>query len=243
MGLSFPLYFKNFSEEKMLKEDIYKIKFDKLQPWVNDIFHAVKKDLRNDHLLKTPSFVQKHFPKRALDKLTTEEFAAAYLKEIAEGDEELGEKVVARWVMKNAELYQFFATELGKVNPKFDEIESLSPEFSAHLLNTSVTQYGAIATYIFCVMNAVVLTEQQLAKLRELAIAEGTAVHKLPEKGSFESMEALREHYEKEMRKLTEKYEKRLQGVERKYVQDVDGLKKQISGLHKKLGEKSVTAG
>ena len=220
----------------MIKEDTYRIKFDKLQPWINDIFQAVKKDLRNDHLLKTPSFVQKYFPKRALDKLTNEEFAAAYLKEIAEGDEELGEKVVARWVMKNAELYQFFATELSKVNPKFDEIESLPPEVSSFLLNTSVGQYGATATYIFCVMNAVVLTEEQLSRLREMAIAESAQAKTQEEKRSFVSIDSLREHYEKEIRKLTEKYEKRMQGLERKYVQDVDGLKKQIAQLHKKLG-------
>ena len=127
----------------MIKEDSYKIKFDKLQPWINDIFQAVKKDLRNEHLLKTPSFVQKHFSKKAVDKLTVQEFAGAYQKEIADGDEDLGGRVVARWVLKNAELYQFFASELSKINPKFDEIESISNETSAFLLNASIRQFGA----------------------------------------------------------------------------------------------------
>lgn len=224
----------------MIKEDPYRIKFEKLQPWIVDIFQVLKKDLRNDHLLKTPSFAQKHFPKRGLDKLSNEEFAAAYVKEISEGDEELGEKVVARWVMKNAELYHFFATELSKINPKFDEIESLTPEISSFLLNTSVSQFGACATYIFCVMNAVVLADEPLQKLRESAIAE--KVHTAPEeeKQSFETIEVVREHYTKEIRKLTEKFEKRMQGIERKYVQDVDGFKKQISQLHKKLGENAI---
>lgn len=216
----------------MLKEDLYKIKFNKLLPWAQEIFHPIKKDLKNDHLLKNPSFAQKHFPKRAVDKLTTEEFAAAYMQEIVEGDEELGEKVVARWVMKNAELYEFFATQLSKVNPKFDEIESLTPEVSAFLLNASLAQFGAAATYIFCVMNAVVLTEEQFAKLRELALVKEEQVTTEPVKD-----------YEKEIRKLTEKYEKRIQGIERKYIQDVEGLKKQIAQLHKKLVEKSVAVG
>ena len=227
----------------MIKEDPYRIKFEKLQPWSVDIFQVLKKDLRNDHLLKNPSFAQKHFPKRGLDKLTNEEFAGAYAGEIAEGDEDLAEKVVARWVMKNAELYHFFAAELTKINPKFDEIESLSPEISSFLLNTSVSQFGAPATYIFCIMNAVVLAEESLLKLREVAIAEKTQAAPSEEKQSFESVEAVREHYTKEMRKLTEKLEKRLQGMERKYVQDVDGLKKQIAGLHKKLGERAVAVG
>ena len=119
----------------MIQEDSYKIKFEKLTPWATEIFHAVKKDLRNEHLLKIPSFAQKHFPKRALDKLTTEEIANAYLKEIAEGDEELGERIVARWVMKNADLYNFFAHELAKINPKYNEIECISDEISVVLLN------------------------------------------------------------------------------------------------------------
>lgn len=219
----------------MIKEDPYKVKFEKLQPWTNEIFQAVKRELRNEHLLKTPSFVQKHFPKRALDKLTNEEFAAAYLKEVAEGNEELGEKIVTRWVMKNAELYHFFVTELSKINPKFDEIESLSPEFSAFLMNTSIGQFGAAATYIFSVMNAVVFNDEQMSKLREMAAAESTEMKNRQEKPAFETVEAAKEHYEKEMRKLIEKHEKRMQGLERKYVQDVEGLKKQIAQLHKRM--------
>jgi hypothetical protein len=226
----------------MIKEDLYSIKFDKLQPWANEIFCAIKKDLRQEHLIKAPAFVQKHFPKRPLDKLTSEEFAGAYLREIAEGDEALGEKVVTRWVMKHAELYQLFATELGKINPQFDEIETLPLEFSACLLQASVSQFGATVTYIFSVMNAVVFTEEQLAKLRALAMAESAQGKQEEKESAFVSIEALREHYEKELRKQAEKYERRLQGIERKYVQDVEGLKKQISGLHRKLGEKSVAA-
>jgi DNA repair ATPase RecN len=219
----------------MIKEDSYKIKFEKLDPWKCDIFQAVKKDLRNEHLLKSPAFIQKYFPKRSLDKLTIEEFSGAYLNAVAEGDEELGERIVTRWVLKNAELYQFFVTELSKINPKYDEIESLSPEVSSFLLNTSVGQFGASVTYIFCVLNAVAFTEEQLVKLREMAIVEKTQMKPQEEKRSFESVETVREHYEREMRKLTEKYEKRMQGMERKYVQDVEGLKKQIAQLHKKL--------
>ena len=96
------------------------------------------------------------------------------------------------------------------------------------------------ATYIFSIFNAVVFTEEQLSKLREIALAEKANEAPKEEKRAFESIEAVKEHYEKEMRKLLEKYENRMQGVERKYVQDVEGLKKQIGQLHKKLGEKTV---
>jgi hypothetical protein len=224
----------------MIKEDLYQIKFNKLSPWIIDIFLVIKKDLRNDHLLKSPAFIQKHFPKRALDKLTIEEFSNAYIKEVAEGNEELGEKIVARWVLKNAEIYQLFVSELSKINPKYDEISSLPTEMSSFLLNASVSRFGATATYIFCTLNAVVFTEEQLQQLREMALIEKSQVKPQEEKRSFETVEVVKEHYEKEMRKLTEKYEKRMQGVERKYIQDVEGLKKQIAQLHKKIGERSV---
>ena len=135
------------------------IQLEKILPWAPEIFQAIKKDLRNEHLLKTPAFVQKYFSKRPLDKLTAEEMAAAYFQEIREGDEELGERVAGKWVAKNAELYHLFATELSKVNPEFHLIESIPSEICSHLLNTSVAQYGATATYLFCVLNSVRLPE------------------------------------------------------------------------------------
>ncbi len=217
----------------MIKEDPYKIKFGKLEPWIPEIFQAIRKDLRNEHLHKSPAFVQKHFPKRPLDKLTIAELSAAYLKEIADGDEDLGEKITAHWVLKNGELYQFFVDALSKVNPKYDEIETLPADTSAFLLTTAVSQFGARTVYIFSILNAVVFTEEQLSRIREIALSE---VVPQEEKQHFASAESVKEHYEKEMRKLVEKYEKRMQGIERKYFQDVEGLKKQIAGLHKKLG-------
>jgi hypothetical protein len=226
--------------KKMIKEDPCHIKLDILSPWIADIFLAIKKDLKNDHLFKTPAFVQKHFPKRALDKLTIEEFSGAYFEEIKGGDEELGEKIIARWVLKNAELYQFFVSELSKINPQYDEIVCLPEEISSFLFNASVHRFGAVATYIFTVLNSVVFTEEQLRQLRELALIEKSRVKPKEEKGSFESITSVKEYYEKEMRKLTEKYEKRTQGIERKYIRDVEGLKKQIAQLHKKIGERFI---
>ncbi len=221
----------------MIQEDSYKIKFEKLEPWTAEIFQVAKKDLRNEHLLKTPSFAQKHFPRQALDKLTSEEFGAAYYKEITEGNEELGEKVVAHWVMKHAELYEFFAAELSKINPQFDQIVSLPADVSSFLLNTSVGKFGALATYLFCVMNAGVLPDEQLIKLREMALSEKSSAQLKEEKPVLDSLDQMKEHYERQMRKLTEKYEKRMQGLERKYIQDTEGLKRQISMLHKKMGD------
>jgi len=224
----------------MIKEDPYRVKFDQLRPWAFEIFQTIRKDLRNEHLLKSHAFVQKHFLKRPLDKLTIDEMSNAYLKEIAEGDEELGEKVAARWVLKNAELYQFFVTELSKINPKYDEIEALPGDVSSYLLNIAVSQFGAQTVYIFTILNAVVFTQEQLNQLREIALLEKASEKPEEESRPFISVESVKEQYEKEIRKLSEKYEKRMQGIERKYFQDVEGLKKQIAQLHKKLGERTI---
>ena len=141
-------------------------------------------------------------------------------------------------MIKNADLYNFFAYELAKINPKYNEIESISDEMSVFLLNASIHQYGAISTYLFCILNAVVFTDQQLKKLREMALSE--KAQQPEEKPAFKSVDDVKEHYEKELRKVMEKCENKVQGLERKYIQDVEGLKKQIAQLHKKLAEKAV---
>ena len=85
-----------------------------------------------------------------------------------------------------------------------------------------------------------VFTPEQLQALRELALNE-KAQEPAAEPAPVQSIDALKQQHEREIRKLTEKYENRLQGVEKKYFQDVEGLKKQIAQLHKKMG--SVACG
>src|SRR5690242_12352675 len=101
----------------MIQEDPYQLKFAKLLPWAAEIFQAIKREIKGDYVRQHPQFVYKHFQKRALDKLTMEEITAACTQEITDGNEEFAEWVVTRWVMKHAEMYQYFATELSKINP------------------------------------------------------------------------------------------------------------------------------
>jgi len=223
----------------MIKEDPFKKKIALLQPWMNLIVNTIKKEIKNEHLRKEFWLVQKYFQKKAIEKLNVEELSDAYFKEVAlEGNEEVGEWLTTRWVLKNAELYQFFAGELTKINPKFDEIAEIPSESSHLMLRHSLSQFGAMTTYIFSVLNSVMFAEEDYLKLREAALKEletkaAEEELALPK----ETLEAVKSRYEKEILKLTEKYEKRLQGMERKYFQDVDGLRKQVSQLHKKIGE------
>ncbi len=220
----------------MIQEDLSQIKFAKLKLWENEIFQLIRKDIKGEYLRQHPQFVSKHFQKKATDKLTADEIVKASIQEIAEGNEAFAEWAIARWVMKNGEIYQYFASELMKINPKFDEIESIEESTAARMLKEAVAQFGAKRTYFFAVMNSVSFGLKTFEALRAAAEAEPVET---AQEVSEESIEAVKARYEAQIQKLTDKYEKRLQGLEKKYVIDTDGLKKQIGQLHKKIGELS----
>lgn len=220
----------------MIQEDLSQIKFAKVKLWENEIFQLIRKDIKGEYLRQHPQFVHKHFAKKAVDKLTAEEIINASIQEIADGSEEFAEWVIARWVMKNAEIYQYFATELVKINPKFDEITEIADESAERIIKEAVMQFGAKRTYLFAVMNSVSFSAKAFELLKAAAIAQPAPA---VQKQEGESVEALKAHYETQIQKMTDKYEKRLQGIEKKYIVDTEGLKKQIAQLHKKLGELS----
>lgn len=220
----------------MIQEDLSQIKFGKLKPWESEIFQLIRKDIKGEYLRQHPQFIHKHFQKKAIDKLTAEEIVRAASQEIADGNEAFAEWAVARWVMKNSEIYQYFASELMKINPKFDEIALIQDDVAERLLKMATVQFGAKRTYIFAVMNSVSFSQQTFDKLRAAAEAEPSVVN---EEVVGETVEAVKAHYEQMIQKMTDKYEKRLQGLEKKYIVDTEGLKKQIAQLHKKLGEQS----
>jgi hypothetical protein len=237
-SLKFTSFFTHSTTEgkKMIQEDLSQIKFGKLKLWENEIFQLIKKDIKSEYLRQHPEFVLKHFHKRAVDKLTAEEIVKACVRELADGNEAFAEWAIARWVMKNGEIYQYFATELTKINPKFDEITSIADDVAALLLKVAIAQFGAKRTYLFSVMNSVSFSPSTFESLKSAAEQEPVAV---VEDVAELSVDAVKAHYETQIQKLTDKYEKRLQGLEKKYVIDTEGLKKQIAQLHKKLGEHS----
>lgn len=221
----------------MIKELPYAKKFELLNDWHNEIFALIKKEIKQDHLRKEIAFAQKHFSKKAIDKIALEEIVAAYVKEIADGNEEVGEWVASRWVIKHGEIYHLFAQRLAEVNPKFDQIEQIPQKLAQELIAQCTAQYGAKATYIFSVLNSVVFSESDYALLRKLAGEEVSA--KSAPAVEEESVEIVKERYENELRKLKDKYEKKVLGLEQKYVRDTEGLRKQIGQLQKRMGELS----
>lgn len=218
-----------------MEEEAYREKFAKLQPWTNQILNEVKKELKTEHLRSDLSFAKKHFAKKYVDKLTVEEMAPAYLQEINDGNEEVGEWIASRWVMKHADVYHLFSELLSQFNPKFDEIEEIPDQIAKKLLQISVPEHGARNTYIFCILNSVRLPIPQYNDLRILAEKEETRGEEMPQPVAEESAEEVKLKYEKELQRLNEKHEKKFLGFQKKYAQDVQGLKKQIAALQRKL--------
>jgi hypothetical protein len=217
----------------MILEESYKTKFELLEPWGIEIFQAVKKEIKGEYLPKNPSIMQKYFHKKVVQKLGVEEMAPSFFQEIKEGNEELGEWICNRWMLKNAEIYHFFAEELSKINPQFDAITSFSEEQERSLMERSLVRFGAARTYIFSLFNAVAFSEGLYAALRSQASVQ----EKVEEAPALEiNVEELKRKHAEEISRLVDKYEKRLLGVQKKYVLDTEGLKKQIAQLHRKLG-------
>lgn len=228
----------------MIDELPYKNKFELLSPWNKEMIVSIKKEVKTELTKKDSILTQRLFDRKKVDKLSMDEMAALCIHKVIEtGDEELGEWIVSRWVFKHAEIYQFFAQELSAINPKFDEIEVIELSKEKFLLTYAIEHFGAIDSYIFCVLNSVVLSKEAEQSLKAKAEEELREKKAREEKmAPVLSMEEVKQKYEAEILKLTDKYEKRLLGVARKHQVDVEGFRKQISQLQRKLEEVRIGA-
>jgi hypothetical protein len=155
----------------------YKEKFEMLRPWIKSIVGAVKKDLKQEHLKIDQKFCKRYFLGKNALNVTTAEMATAYDNEIAEGNVGLGEFIASRWVLNNREIYDYFEEKLNKLTPNFDEIAALPEGLSQNLMQGAIKQFGAVNTYLFCILNSVVFPESLLKELRSLAEEEEKKPH------------------------------------------------------------------
>lgn len=222
----------------MLKNSSYKEKFILLKEWMPLIIDSVKKDLKNEHLKRDPSFSRSYFPGKNLSKLTLEELVDAYTKAIADGEkaEELAEFIANRWLLKHSDLYYYFEQELAKIDPNFSEIHDIEQGLATKIMEGAIQQFGTISTYLFCVLNSVVFPEEIYKKLGHDASRK--AVEQKEEAVAVKeklSLEALQRGHEQDLARVIDKYEKKLIGMQKKYLTDVEMLKKQIANLQRKL--------
>ena len=222
----------------MYKNKSYKEKFVDLAPWFSGIVHNVKKEIRSEHLKKSPSFTKQYFSQANPQKLTSEELAKGYLRaiEAEENGEDIAEFIASRWLMKQSEIYHEFEKELGKIASDFSELESIDKEFADQLCG----QFGPQDVYIFSVLNSVVFPDETFGSLREKALEACKAAEKNfeDERRSAEVQKEAR-NYQLEMARLVDRYEKKLSGLQKKYVADTDALKKQIAALQRSLQSKN----
>ncbi len=214
-----------------------KQKFQTVEPWISHILHTIKKEIKGDHLSKSPSFHRAHFSSRPINRLTSEEIIPVYQKELLKGeDESLAEWVINRWVFRHGDIYDHFASFLAEINPEFEEITSLTEEQSRKILDGAVSRFGALPVYLFSVLNGVVFPEKVLLSLRKTAEKEENERREETEKVSLaETVSQMEERHRVELAKMEKKYEDKLSGLVSKHDEMIEALKKQIRSLQKQL--------
>jgi len=213
-----------------MKEIAYIQKIELLNPFLNEILTEIKKDLKNEHLRKDLAFSQKYFARKSLDKIGVADLKEGYLKALAEGNEEAGEWIASRWMLKHPEVYQFFADKLTAINPEFDQIEKIVDNEAREILQEAFKEFGARVTYIFSIFNSVAFSELIYEELKKNIDSSQGQVEE-----DVVDLDDLKKKYAAIIDKLTEKYEKKLLSLERRYTQDIEGYKKQIAALQRLL--------
>ncbi len=214
-----------------------KDKFQTLQPWLSQVLHTIKKDIKSEHLSKSPTFYKAHFGNRPINRLTNEEICAVYEKELLGNDtEELGEWVINRWVFRHGDIYQHFASRLSQINPDFEQIKSLDDKQSEQVLSGAAEAFGALPVYLFIVLNGVVISPKVLGRLKELVVTTQAKEKEENEALSLKmSLDQAIERQKTEILRLEKKYEDKLSGVMKKYTTDIEALKNQVRALQQKI--------
>lgn len=222
----------------MLKDTTYQQKFAMLNFCFPLLIEDVKKELKNDHLKKDLPFLRAHFAGKPLNKIGVEEMVPVYSTLLVEGNEALGEFVATRWLLKHSEIYELFEKELTTAAPNFAELVELERPLSERLVGLSQKEFGAVDTYLFSVLNAVVFPKDIFEKLKSAAEKElETRREAAQEEEECRSLDQLKQQHESLMTRMENRYEKKLQGLEKKYLQDVETLKNQVRNLQRKLAE------
>lgn len=220
----------------MFKGTSYQEKFILIKPWLDSIIEKVKKDLKNEHLVKDKRFCSKYFLGKNPNQIKVSEMIEAYAKDIAEGNVGLGEFIASRWLLKNTDLYGFFEDKLKVINPDFDQINEISLEQSFKMIEESIKEYDPGTVYIFCVFNEVAFHKEAAERLKTIAEKRHQALQEeSEEKETVQSLDSLKKRHAREISTLSDRFEKKFIGLQKKYLNDVEALKKQISTLQRKI--------
>jgi len=207
-------------------------KFYTLQPWLYEILDSIRRDIKTDYLPASGAVYRAHFGNRPQNRLTMQEINTALIKELLQGNEDLAEWVVNRWVFKHGEIYQYFASSLEAISPDFGSLQELSEADSQALVLGAKEAFGVKLVYFFSLLNGVVFPASVFAALRQEVEAQAQAPAQTTPAAITPATE---EKHRRELARLAEKYEQKIAGIMKKYSQDVHSLKTQVRALQKKL--------
>src|SRR3990167_2281186 len=142
------------------------IKFNTLRPWLEEILLVIKKDIKTDYLPAMQAMYKSYFGSRPVNRLQNEEIYAALIQELENGNEDLAEWIVNRWVFKHGELYQFFASSLEKIQPDFSSLDQLTIDQSQMILSRAKDLFPIKEVYFFSVLNGVVFPQEIFEQLK-----------------------------------------------------------------------------
>lgn len=219
----------------MIEESVYSKKFARLEPVSEVIFNGIKKEIKKEMTVKGSSLQRKL---GIFSIKEPKEMRELFLKNIVSlADDELGEWVASAWINRHGEIFQCFHEHLIKVSEKYDELTTIPPVQEEALMKDVLMKFGALNVYVFCVLNSVVISAENLYKLEVLA-QEELKSKKVAEETISESsvsVEELQKKFEEQMQKVLEKQEKKFLGITERHQMEIAGYRKQISQLQKKL--------
>jgi len=128
------------------------------------IVSDIKKDIKSELIKFDYKLFQRLFGKCHIAKLSTQDLAKPLFQEI-DGNPNLEEWIIERWIEKNADMYHFFARLLMSINPKFEEIKSLPDADGEKIAAAASAKFGPQKTYLFSVFNGVAFSPALLEKL------------------------------------------------------------------------------
>lgn len=153
-----------------LKEMTNTHKLTLLRSWLPEIVTQIKKDLKNDHLTADKAFLRKYFPNERRHKLEAADLVPAYSRELFEvGNEGLAEFICYRWLLRHRDLYDYFAKRLETITGDFDKINQLDDSQAGPWVKEAISLFGAPDTYVFVVLNSVVVSDGLLKDLANQA--------------------------------------------------------------------------